>query len=193
MSSASLPEMYAVQHGVQDGMEKCSSRDAEVPHELRSKLIPWRNLIRSLEVVGTSLDSEPHVVQVVDLAEMDSWRDVEAILGCGLDSAGDESGVINLPQETSPELLDLDIDIERSLDREQNRPKGKLLMFELPPHTNPVPPRILFASNSTGTPAKVIGFRPPVPTTNDGKVRQIMVDINTEELITKGLSSVVIV
>jgi hypothetical protein len=168
--SVLLPETDTLPHDVQDGIEKrlvleADSISSDAPDERRKKLIPWSNLIRCLEVVGTGGAIEQHLVQSVDLQETDACRNEEAILGCGLDNAGDESGVIRLPQEALSELLDLNIDVQRTLGDpvflEQSRTKGTVLKFELPPHMKAVPPRNLVASNSTGTSAKVIEFRRP--------------------------------
>jgi hypothetical protein len=125
----------------------------------------WNNLIRCLEVFGTGGAIEQHLVQAIDLAEMDAWRNVQAILSCGFDCVRDESGVLGLPQEALSGFLDFNVDIEQiplePHSVEQKRPKGKVLKFERPPHMRAVPPRNLVASDSTGTSAKIIEFRRP--------------------------------
>jgi hypothetical protein len=138
MGSALFPQMDSVQLDVLAGIEKrlvlqADSISNHAPDERRRKLIPWSKLIRSLEIAGAGGANEPHPAQVVDLAEMDSWRDLEAILDCGFDHARDESRVLSR--------------------------KGEMLKFEPPPYMKAVHPRNLVASNSTGTSARVLEFR----------------------------------
>jgi hypothetical protein len=127
----------------------------------------WRNLIRCLEIVGTAGSIEQPLVQMVDLGETDAWRNVQTILGCGLDLVRYESDVLDLPKEALSGFLEFDVDIEQTplepCSVEQNRPKGKVLTFERPPHMRAVPPRNLLASGSTGTSAEIIEFRRPEP------------------------------
>ena len=127
----------------------------------------WNNLIRCLEVVSTGGAIEQHVVQAVDLAETDAWRNVQTLLSCGIDFVHDEAAVVGLPQEALSGFLEFDVDIEQTplepRSVEQNRPKGKVLKFERPPHVRAVPPRNLVASGSTGTSAEIIEFRRPEP------------------------------
>jgi hypothetical protein len=170
MDSALFPEMDTAQHGVQDGIEKrlvleADSISSDAPDERRKRLIPWSNLIRCLEVVGTGGAIEQHLVQAVDLAETDAWRNVEAILGCGFDSARDESGALGLPQEALPELLNYNIETEQTLADpdflEQKRPKGKVLKFEVPPHNAGSASSQFGCVERNGTPAKMLEFRRP--------------------------------
>jgi hypothetical protein len=125
----------------------------------------WNNLIRCLEIVSTGGAIEQDFVQAVDLAETDAWRNVQTILGCGLDFVRDESAVLGLPQEAMSGFLDFNVDIEQMPlephSIEQKRPKGKVLKFERPAHMRAVPPRNLVASDSTGTSAQIIEFRRP--------------------------------
>lgn len=167
---ALFPEMETVQHNVQDGIEKrlvleADSISTNAPDERTKKLIPWNNLIRCLEVIGTGGAIEQHLMQAVDLAEMDAWRNVQAILGCGFACTRDESTALSLPQEALSGFLDFDVDIEQIPLKpdsvEQNRPKGKVLTFERPPHMKPVQPRNLVSSDSTGTSARILEFRRP--------------------------------
>ena len=167
---ALFPEMETVQHNVQDGIEKrlvleADSISTNAPDERTKKLIPWNNLIRCLEVIGTGGAIEQHLMQAVDLAEMDAWRNVQAILGCGFACTRDESAALSLPQEALSGFLDFDVDIEQIPLKpdsvEQNRPKGKMLTFERPPHMKPVQPRNLVSSDSTGTSARILEFRRP--------------------------------
>jgi hypothetical protein len=170
IGSALFPEMEAVQHDVQDGIEtplvlEADSISTNASDERTRKLIPWSNLIRCLEVVGTGGAIEQHLMQAVDLAEMDAWRNVQAILGYGFACARDESTALSLPQEALSGFLDFTAGIEQiplGPDYiEQNRPKGKLLTFEQPPHMKPVQPRNLVSSDSTGTSARILEFRRP--------------------------------
>jgi hypothetical protein len=98
----------------------------------------WNNPLRSIEVVSTSGAIEQHVMQPVDLADMDAWRNVQTILGCGLNFVGDESGGAGLPQEALSGFLEFKVDLEQTSANpdcvEQNRPKGEVLKFERPPH-----------------------------------------------------------
>ena len=136
-------------------------------HRMPSGLLPetWNNLIRSLEVVGAGGTIEQHLVQAVDLADMDAWRNVQTILGCGLDFVRDEPGVADLPQEAPSGFLEFKVNIDQTPSDpdsvEQNHPKGKVLKFERPPHMRAVSPRNLVASDSTGISAKIIEFRRP--------------------------------
>jgi len=127
----------------------------------------WRNLIRSLDVVSTGGAIEQHAMQAVNLADMDAWRNVQTILGCGLDLVRYESDVLDLPKEALSGFLEFDVDIEQTplepRSVEQNRPKGKVLKFERPPHMRAVPTRNLVASGSTGTSGEIIEFRRPEP------------------------------
>ena len=170
MGSALFPEMETMQHDVQDGIEKrlvlkTDSISTNASDDRTSKLIPWSNLIRCLEVVGTGGAIEQHLMQAGDLAEMDAWRNVQAILGYGFAFARDESTALSLPQEALSGFLDFKVDIEQiplgpdSID--QNRSKGKVLTFERPPHMKPVQPRNLVSSDSTGTSARILEFRRP--------------------------------
>ena len=167
---ALFPEMETVQQDVQDGIEKrlvleADSISTNASDERTRKLIPWSNLIRCLEVIGTGGGIEQHLMQAVDLAEMDAWRNVQAILGCGFACTREESTALSLPQEALSGFLDFDVDIEQIPLRpdsiEQNRSKGKVLTFERPPHMKPVRPRNLVSSDSTGTSARILEFRRP--------------------------------
>jgi len=167
---ALFPEMETVQHDAQDGIEtrlvlQADSISTNAPDERTRKLIPWSNLIRCLEVVGTGGAIEQHLMQAVDLAEMDAWRNVQAILGCGFACAPDESTALSIPEEALSGFLDFKVDIEQiplGLDSiEQNRSKCKVLTFERPPHMKPVQPRNLVSSVSTGTSARILEFRRP--------------------------------
>ncbi|HEY4045626.1 MAG TPA: hypothetical protein VGM27_02065 [Acidobacteriaceae bacterium] len=134
------------------------------PSRERGKLIPWNTPIRRRESVGTYGGGARHLVQVIDLADIDSWRDLEAILNCRFDSARHEPAVLLSPQEALPDLLDFSIDIEQMLTNgdslQHDPPKGKVLKFELPAHMKAVAPaNLVNSSNSTGTAAKVIEFR----------------------------------
>ena len=167
---ALFPEMETVQHDVQDGIEtrlvlQADSISTNASDERTRKLIPWSNLIRCLEVIGTGGAIEQHLMQAVDLAEMDAWRNVQAILGCGFVCARDESTALSLPQEALSGFLDFNIDPEQTPAEpdsiEHNRPKGKVLTFERPPHMKSVQPRNLVSSDSTGTSARILEFRRP--------------------------------
>ena len=170
MGSALFPEMETMQHDAQDGIEtrlvlKTDSISTNASDERTRKLIPWSNLIRCLEVIGIGGAIEQHLIQAVDLAEMDAWRNVQAILGCGFACARDESTALSLPQEALSGFLDFKVDIEQiplgQDSIEQNRSKGKVLTFERPPHMKPVQPRNLVSSDSTGTSARILEFRRP--------------------------------
>jgi hypothetical protein len=125
----------------------------------------WNNLIRCIEIVSTGGAIEQHLVQAVDLAETDAWRNVQSILGRGLDFVCDEPGVHCLPQEALSGFQEFNVGIEQTPadpdSVEQDHPKGKVLTFQRPPHMKPVPPRKFVASDSTGTSAKIIEFRRP--------------------------------
>ena len=125
----------------------------------------WNNLIRRLEVVGAGGTIEQHLVQAVDLADMDAWRNVQAILGCGLDFVRDEPGVAGLPEEALSGFLEFNVNIDQTPSDpdsvEQNHSKGKVLKFERPPHMRAASPRNSVASDSTGISAKIIEFRRP--------------------------------
>ena len=170
MGLALFPEMETVQHDVQDGIEtrlvlKADSISTNASDERTRKLIPWSNLIRCLEVIGTGGAFEQHLMQAVDLAEMDAWRNVQAILGCSFVCARDESTVLSLPQQALSGFLDFNIDPEQTPAEpdsiEQNRSKGKVLTFERPPHMKSVQPRNLVSSDSTGPSARILEFRRP--------------------------------
>jgi hypothetical protein len=86
--SAASPEIDPVQHHVEHDLEKRLQTDLisnDAPHE-QSKLIPLSTPRRCREIAGTCSGGERYVVQVFDLADMDS-----------------------------NELLDLSIDIEQML------------------------------------------------------------------------------
>jgi hypothetical protein len=74
--------------------------------------------------------------------------------------------VFDLADIDSTELLDFSVDIEQMLasgdSLQQDRPKCKVLQFELPAHMKAVPPaNLVNSSNSTGKAAQVIEFRRP--------------------------------
>jgi hypothetical protein len=99
-----------------------------------------------------------HLVQEVNLAD--------AILVCRLNrrATNPESSALHEKEEL-PELLDFSIDIEKILGScdslQQERPKGRVLKWEVPVHMKTMPPaNSVTSSNSTGT-AKVIEFRRP--------------------------------
>lgn len=176
MGSVPSPEMDTVQHRVEDVVEKSLRTDLMSDHASheRNKPIPLSTPIPWRDVVGSHGDGERYLVQVVDLADIGSPGNLPAIPGSRFDSARDENGVLSSRQEALPELLDssidslldFSIDIEGLLAKrdsvEQDRPKGKLLKFELPARMKGVPPaRLVDSSNSTGTAPKVIEFRRP--------------------------------
>ena len=136
-------------------------------HRMPSGLLPetWNNLIRRLEVVGAGGTIEQHLAQAVDLAEMGAWRNVQTILGCGLDFVGDEPGAAVLPQEALAGFLEFNVNIDQTPadpdSVEQDHPKGKVLKFERPLYMKAVSPRNLVASDSTGISAKIVEFRRP--------------------------------
>jgi hypothetical protein len=114
---------------------------------------------RRHEIVSTCSACGRQLVQEVSLAD--------ANLGCRFDSSRDEPGVLSFRQrEELPALLDFSIDIEQILasgdSPQQDRPKGKVLKFEVPVNMKAMPPaNLVNSSNSTGTAAEVIEFRRP--------------------------------
>lgn len=160
VASAPSPEVVTVQHHLEDAMETRSKIDFisdRASNEWRKPIV-FSTPIRWSEIVGAC---EGHVVQEVDLTD--------TILGCRFNGERNEPGVLSSPQEEQdelPELLDFSIDVERMLacgeSLQQDRPKGKLLNFEVPAHMKTVSPaKLVNSSDSTGTAAKVIEFRRP--------------------------------
>lgn len=123
--SAPSPEIDPAQHHVEHDLETRFQTDFisnDALHE-QSKLIPLSTPRRCREIAGTCAAGERHVVQVFDLADIDST-----------------------------ELLDFSIDIEQMLasgdSLQQDRPKCKVLQFELPAHMKVLPPANLVNSSS---------------------------------------------
>ena len=152
VGSAPSPEVDTVQHRAEDALEKRLAADSicdHAPHE-SSNPIPLNTSIRRHKTVGICGACGRHLMPKVDPGD---------------DSARDEPGVLSSPQEEElPELLDFSINIEQMLasgdSLQQDRPKGKLLKFEVPEHMRAVPPvKLVDSSNSMGTAAKVIEFR----------------------------------
>lgn len=158
MGSASSPAMDSAQKCVESDREqhvKSDSISGHAAHEQRSKAI---TPIQRVEIVGVGSDGERYLVHVADLTDMDSCRKFEAVLDYCLDRTSEKP---DSPHEELRELLDFSIDLEHMLANgepvQQDRPKGTLLNFELPPYMKTSP-----GANSRG-PAKVIEFRQPQP------------------------------
>jgi hypothetical protein len=168
VGSAPSPELHTVKQHVQGANENYLKTDYisdHLAHEL-SEPIPLSTPTRWNENVDTRGTGEQCLVQVVDLADMVSQRDLEGILDRRSDTPRDQLELFSSPQEALPELLDFSIDIEQILasgdSLQQDRPKGKLLKFEQAAHLKAVPPvDVVDSSNSTRTPAKIIEFRRP--------------------------------
>ena len=158
------PAMGSASSPATDSVPKCDESDSvqhqkgdlitnQAARERRSEPI---TPIQRIDIVGVGGDGERYVVYAMDLADMDSCRKLEAVLELCFDRTSERSGS---PQDELPELLDFSIDLEKMLaDREpvlQDRPKGTVLNFELPPHV-----KTSSGDNSRG-PAKVIEFRRP--------------------------------
>ena len=154
--SASSPVMDSVQECVESHGEKHLKSDSisrRAPHEPPSKAI---TPIQRIEIVGVGGDGERYLVHAADLTDMGSCRKFEAMLDYCFDRTSEKPGST---LENVPELLDFSIDLEQMLANgeslQQDRPKGTLLNFELPPHM-----KTSSGDNSQG-PAKVIEFRRP--------------------------------
>lgn len=158
------PELGSASSLVMDSVQKCVESDSEqhvksdsisrrAADEQRSKAI---TPIQRIEIVGVGGDGERYLVHAADLTDMDSCRKFEAVLDYCSDRTSEKPGS---PQEELPELLDFSIDLEQMLTNgepvAQDRPKGTLLHFGLPPHM-----KISSGDYSRG-PAKVIEFRRP--------------------------------
>jgi hypothetical protein len=148
--SAPSPELDPVQHHVGHDLEKRFQTDFisnGALHE-QSKLIPLSTPRRCPEIAGSCGAGERHVVQVFDLADIDST-----------------------------ELLDFSIDIEQMLasgeSLQQDRPKCKVLKFELPAHMKAVhPANLVNSSSSTGKAALVIELRRPDKNADSRKINR---------------------
>jgi hypothetical protein len=163
-SSIERHEVVTMQHHIEDDLEnrtQASVMSDDLPNE-HSKLVPLSTPIPWCEIAGTSGAGQRYRVHVIDLADVDSKLNLEATLGCRVDSERDDAGDPSSPQEAVPELLDFSIDIEQMLGNgdsvQQDRPRGKVLKFELPAHMKAMPPASLVNS---GKPARVIEFRRP--------------------------------
>ena len=154
--SASSPVVPSVQKCIESDSEQrvnSVSVSSHAAHGLRSIAI---TPIQRIEIVGVGGDGERYLVHASDLTDMDSCRKFEAMLDYCFDRTSEKP---RSPQEELPELLDFSIDLEQMLANggslQQDRPKGTLLNFELPPHM-----KTSSGDNSRG-PAKVIEFRRP--------------------------------
>jgi hypothetical protein len=167
--SARSSEVETPQAHVTHTMEKRSETDftSGQPLHERSKLIPFDMPTGQHEIVDSYA---PYgVVQGANLAD--------AIVICRLSRRATKPE-FTAPHETEefPELLDFSIDIEEILGSsdslQQERPKGRLLKWEVPLHMKAMPPAsFVKPSNSTGV-AKVIEFRRPgqKPTVSDKQI-----------------------
>jgi hypothetical protein len=167
--SARSSEVETPQANVTHTMEKHSKTDltSGQPLHERSKLIPFDIPTGQHEIVDSYA---PYgVVQGANLAD--------PIVICRLSRRATKPEFTS-PHETEefPELLDFSIDIEEILGSsdslQQERPKGRLLKWEVPLHMKAMPPAsFVKPSNSTGV-AKVIEFRRPgqKPTVSDKQI-----------------------
>ena len=169
IGSTSSPVMNSVQKHAESGIGQHLKSDfmsQSAVHERPNEPAHPSEPIRRFEIAGVCSDGGRHLLQVVDLADVDSFRKLGAILDCAFDGAADQPCASSSQPEDSAELLDFSIDLEQMLANkhspEQDRPKGILLKFESLAHMKTAPggnSRRL--STSTGSPAKVIEFRRP--------------------------------
>ena len=169
--SARSSEVETPQAHVTHTMEKPSKTDftSGQPLHERSKPIPFNAPTGPHEIVDSYAPYGRHLVQGANLAD--------GIVICRLSRRATKPE-FTAPHETEefPELLDFSIDIEEILGSsdslQQERPKGRVLKFEVPPHMKAMPPAsFVKPSNSTGA-AKVIEFRRPgqKPTVSDKQI-----------------------
>lgn len=152
--STSSPVTDSARKLVESDSEQAFTSDSINSHAARERPSKPTPPIRWLELVGFGDDGERYLVYAADLNNMDSCRKFEAVLDYCFDG---RSGKPGSPQDELPELLDFSIDLEKMLANgeplQQDRPKGILLNFELPPHMNTES-----GANSRG-PARIIDFR----------------------------------
>jgi hypothetical protein len=120
--------------------------------------IPFRTPTRPHENVDNYAASGRHSVQEVKLGD--------AILVCRLDTRTTKPEFATLHEkEELPDLLDFNIDIEKILDGSdslpQERPKGRVLKWEVPAYMTAMPPANFVNSSNSTRAAKVIEFRRP--------------------------------
>ena len=160
VGSAPSPEVDTPQPHVEHTMVKRSKTDFTSGHAVHegNQPIPFKSPIRPYHIVDNYDAYGRCLVQEVDLTD--------AILVCRLNmrAAHPESSTLDEEEELL-ELLDFGIDIEKILGSsdslQQERPKGRMLKFEVPARMKAMPPaNFVHSSNSTGA-VKVIEFRRP--------------------------------
>jgi hypothetical protein len=159
VGAAPSPQLDTSQPHTEHTIEKRSKSDFTSDHVLHegSKPIPFKAPRRPHEMVDDYGAYGRHLVEEANQAD--------AVLLFRLNRRAPLEFSDLHEEEELPELLDFSIDIENLLGScdslQQERPKGRVLKWEVPAHRKAMPPgNLVTSSNSTG-PAKVIEFRRP--------------------------------